>query len=321
MILEEKSFRIKKITKEGEFWKLFPKGSKTPILLSVDSVYGNLPPCRKLPWQCHNLTIKTISGKYTVYAEMDGLVLFNIPKDKYSDDIKREIRRIEKIEADYAEFQKQYTDTINAQLSDFLPKVPKVADLEDEINKLSVCWRAYFRPRLSLQYESDDVQQRLFLMYHLVKIADRLYRRHTDVDAPLSVAFRSIEFSICDQLSETFTNDIVVELMENDPSFRNNKSFILFNEIRCELKRVLPPAEHPLDLYLVQVVHRLLSDYSVDYADLVCRRPRDIWGETINTDNDSYRFLCQEMKLPYLSSLIIENKFTKEDIKHLDSVF
>ncbi len=320
MILEKK-FRIRKITRNANVWNLFSKECDEPLCLEAAMIHGKFPPRKKWPWQCHDLTLKTVADKFPVYAEMDGQVLFDIPEDQYSDDIKKEIWRIEKIESDYAEFQKQYTDSINAQLRDFLPKVPQVADLEDEINKLPICWRAYFKPRLLMQYESDDARQRLSLMYHLVKIADRLYRRHTDVDAPLSVAFRSIEFSVCDHLSKTLTDSAVVEMMENDPSFRENKSFILFKETTYELKRVLPPAEQPLDLYLAQVVHRLLSDYASDYAGLVCRRPRDLWGDTINTDNEAYRYLRKEMKLPKMSSLIIERTFSDEEITQFDLVY
>ena len=167
MILEEKSYRIRKITKDDGCLCLYPKGSKKALKIGANLVDKDFSPKKKWPWQTYELKVKVVANKCIVFAELDGKVLFDIPEDKYPEDIKKEIRRVEKIESDYAEFQKEYTDSINAQLHDFLPKVPKVADLEDEINKLPVCWRAYFKPRLLLQYDSDDAQQRLFLMYHL----------------------------------------------------------------------------------------------------------------------------------------------------------
>ncbi len=320
MILKEKKFRITKITKNGNFWNLFPKGCDEPVCLDTNLVYGKLPPRWKWPWQYHDLTIKTVADKFTVYAEMDGVVLFAIPEENYSEETKREIRRIEKIESDYVAFQQQYTDSINAQLHDFLPKIPEVPELEEEINKLPVCWRAYLKMHLPMQYESKENQQRLFLTYHLIRIADRLYRRHTDLDAPLSVAFRSVEFSIRDRLSDSLT-DGMVELVEKTPQFRNSQAFILFNEAKAELERVLPPTEQPLNLYLIQVIHHLLSSYSVDYANMVCKRPRDVWGDTVNTDNEAYRYLCEEMNLPKLSTLIIEKSFSNQEIANFNFVF
>ncbi len=320
MILENESFRIKKITKTDGVWNLYPKGKKVPIKLPVDTVYGNLPPVRKLPWQCHDLTIKRVAGEYIVYAEMDGRVLFNIPKDKYPEEVKNAVRRIEKIESDYAAYQKQYADSIREQLQKLLPLLPKIDELEDEINKLPVCWRAYLKIRLPLQYESKEARQRLVLILLLAQIANRIYARHVEVDVPLAVAFSSLEFSVCDQLSDLLEYGLADEF-DNNPEQHNKQVFMLYNEAKQELERVLPPLERTLCLYLVQQIHRMLSSYSADYATLILHRPRDLWGDTVNTDNQAYRYLCAKMKLPLLSSLIIEKQFSTDDVEHFNFVF
>lgn len=77
-----KNYKIKKIELDGKYWVLYPKNEKCLIKLPVKIVYGNLPPVRKLPWQCHDLELKLL-GKFVVYANMDGLVLFDIPKKEY----------------------------------------------------------------------------------------------------------------------------------------------------------------------------------------------------------------------------------------------
>ena len=318
MILIEKKFRIKKITKNGDVWELFPKEGGEPVRLSTNLVYGDLPPRRKWPWECHELTIKTVSYKYPVYAEMDGRVLFDIPEDKYPEEVKQEVRRIEKIQMDYAEYQKQYAETINAQLHDFLPKVKPIADLEEEIDKLPICWRAYLKMHLMMQYESEEARQRLFLTYYLVKIADRLYRRHTDLDAPLSVVFRSVEFSLNKQFSDCLTQELAKEF-EKDADY--STKYVVFKEVKLELERVLPPAPQSLNWYLNQTVHRLLAAYADDYANLVCERPRDLWGDTINTDNEAYRYLCSKMKLPRLSTLIIEKSFSDAELENFNFIY
>jgi len=320
MILEQEKFRIKKITKANGCWNLYPKGEKVPIKLPVDAVYGNLPPVHKWPWQCHDLSIKRIAYKYVVYAEMDGRVLFDLPEDKYPEEIKRAVMRIEKVESDYAEYQKQYAETIKEQLQKLLPLLPETDELEDKINKLPVCWRAYLKMRLPLQYESKEAKQRLVLTLLLVQIANRIYCRHVDVDMPLAAAFGSLEFSVCDRLYDLLEYGLADEF-DNNPEQRSKKVFALYNEAKQELERVLPPLERTLCLYLIQQIHRMLSAYSSDYAALVLHRPRDLWGDTINTDNEAYRYLYEKMKLPLLSSLVIEKEFSTEDVKHFDFVF
>lgn len=77
-----KNYKIKKIKLDGKYWVLYPKNEKCLIKLPVEIVYGNLPPVRKLPWQCHDLELK-LMGKFVVFACMDGLILFDIPKEEY----------------------------------------------------------------------------------------------------------------------------------------------------------------------------------------------------------------------------------------------
>jgi hypothetical protein len=77
-----KNYKIKKIELDGKYWVLYPKNGDCLIKLPVKIVYGNLPPVRKLPWQCHDLELKLL-GRIVVYANMDGLVLFDIPKKEY----------------------------------------------------------------------------------------------------------------------------------------------------------------------------------------------------------------------------------------------
>jgi hypothetical protein len=312
MILEEKSYRIRKIKAGDDCWELYPKKSKEAIKLNAGLVGNMFRLNRKWPWQTYNLKIKVAVKKCIVYAELDGEVLFDIPEEKYPENVKKEIRRIEKIEAEYAAMQQKFTDEVKNQLHDLLPRVPIVADLEDEINKLPVCWRAYLKLRLFMQYEGPEAQQRLFLTYHLVKLADRLYRRHTDANEPLDIVFRSVDFTIYDHAVSSFYEFLLDGTVKPE---RGEKIFEIYLETEQEIERIFPNLPKELKIYLNQLIHHMLNAYSEDYASLHCYRERDFWGDNVNTDSQAYRHLCKEMKLPLLTSLIIEKSFTADDIK------
>lgn len=317
MILEEKSYRIRKIKAGDRCWELYPKKSKEAIKLNAGLVGNMFRLHWKWPWQTYNLKIKVAAKKCIVYAELDGEVLFDIPEEEYPEALKKEIRRIEKIEADYTAMQQKLKDEIKKHLADFLPHVPKVDDLEDEINKLPVCWRAYLKLRLFMQYEEPEAQQRLFLTYHLVKIADRLYRRHTDANESLDIAFRSVDFAIYNQTVGSFYEFLLDETIKPE---RGEKIFALYLEAEQEIERIFPNLPKELKVYFNLLIHNMLDAYSEDYARLTCYRERDIWGDNVNTDNQAYRHLYKEMKLPKLTSLIIEKSFTTDDLKHLNVV-
>ncbi len=316
--IKEKTFRINKVRMGEEYWELYPKGEDKPILLRIKDVYGMLPPVWKFPWQSHELRLKYLVGKFIVYAEMDGLVLFNIPESKYSDEMKKELARIKKIEAEYAVFEKEYRDSVKTQLAEYLPKVQAVADIEDEIGNLPVCWSRYLKMFLFMQYGNKEEQQRLFLLYWLVIIANRLYKRHVDVESSLSVVFAAGDLKVKNFATDELSEELVKQI-EEKPEFRNDRAFALYFEIKQELNRVLPPAPKRLEVYLVQVIGQLLEAYAYDAAELHCKRPRDFWGDTTNTDNEAYRYMVCEMKLPQFSSLIVEKKFTVDEIERFNS--
>lgn len=318
--IKEKTFRINKVRMGEEYWELYPKGEDKPILLRIKDVYGMLPPVWKFPWQSHELRLKYLVGKFIVYAEMDGCILFNLSEDQYSDEMKKEVERVQKIEANYVAMKEEYKASIVTQLAEYLKRVPVVLDIEDEIGNLPVCWSRYLKMYLPMQYEDDDKKQRLFLLYWLVKIANRLYKRHVDTDSSLSVTFALVDFINGNSFLPArgdFSAEVVLQQTEDDPKFKNVLS--LYFEVKQELNRVLLPMPKRLEIYLIQTIIDLLVAYAQDAAELCCKRPRDFWGETINTDNEAYRHLIYAMKLPQFSSLIVEKKFTVDEIERFNS--
>lgn len=319
MIFKEQSFQIKKIGETQKDWLLYAKGQDKPFELPKERVYGNLPPVWKFPWQNHTLNIKTVAN-YAVYAEMDGLILFNLSEEQYPEKIKKEVERLRKIEEEYARAQQEYADSLKTQLAEYLPQVPSVSEIEDSIFQLPVCWQLYLKMLLPLQYQDSDSQQRLNLMYWLVTIVNRLYKRHVDTESILDVGWASINFMVHHWAVYDLT-DILVDEIEQNPNHRNSEAFAFYFEVRAELRRVLPQAPQRLEVKLIQTICRLLEAYADDLALLQRRRPYTLLGQTTTTDKESYRALRQEMKLPKFKSLIIEKAFDNQDIEQFYKSF
>lgn len=312
MILKEESFKINKIEETEENWLLYPKVKKEPIELSKERVYGKMPPVWKFPWNCHKLNIKTVAN-YITYAEMDGIILFDTPKELYPEHVKKTIARIRKIDEDYEQMQEKYRASLKTQLTEYLPQVPEVKELEDSFAELPVCWHMYLKMLLPMQYRDADSRQRLYLMYWLVSIANRLYKRHANGESDFKIGWLQIDFLIRTTAVSNL-NDTLVNEIENNPDWRNNVAFTFYFEARAELRRVLPQAPQRLEIELIKILCRLLENYSKDLALLQRQRPYTLFGQTTTTDKESYRFLRKEMKLPKFTSLIIEKQFTDEEI-------
>lgn len=315
MIVKEQSFQIRKIEKADGVWILYPKLKDVePIKLNADVVQGKLPPTWKWPWQSYKLNI-TRYDDFIAYAQMDGIVLFDIPETDFPDRIKQELSRARSIDAAYNQFQQDYQASVKKQLAEYLPSIEKVANMEDAITKLPVCWRMFLKMRLSY-FNTEKSTQGLYLLYRLTDIAKRIYQRHVDDEAPLSVMFAYHEFSLR-LLEDAGYDEICIDAIEQDADYIKHDSYVLYREVKKALTESLPTAPKRLQYYLNFLVRKMLTDYAEDYATLVCKRPRDLFGDTINTDQEAYRYLAADMKLPKFSSFILNENFDKSQIETL----
>ena len=316
-IIKKKTFRVRKIRKVGGVWQLFLKDKNAkPLEFSVDKIEGELPPVWKFPWQCHELIIGTVVEKCICYLEMDGKILFNLDESDYPDDVKKEITRLKKIDKKIEQWERERLEELKKQIVEYLPQVPTVKNLEDEINKLHMCWKRYLQMLLPMQYQGPEQERRLRLMYWLITIADRLYRRHVDMESPspLGITFAYAEFAMRELISQDW-DDVVIGAFEQNPEYRNDEVFCFYDEVEQELKRVMPPMEKRLLIYCNLVIHQLLSAFANDFAELVIHRSRDLFGDTINNDGEAYRYLVTKMQLPKLSSYIIEKSLSGKEIE------
>ena len=300
-IIKEQDYLVKKVKKVGDNWLLYAKGKAQPICLSVADVYGKLPPVWKWPWQSHKLHLKVVLDEFICFAEMDGVVLFDTPEDKYPSDIKQRMEESLKKEAENDMKQENYRQSLIAMLQEYLPKVPAVENIEAEIEKLPVCWRRFmmmFSANLEQknwfgsQYAS---RQALQLMYHLVELADRVYKRRVDDESARDVVFSCIIFSTPNWLMGDSVFGLKIE-----PKQAEQDACDLYKEIRTEMEKVLPKTGTKLGAYLSVLTRRFLQAYANDFAEFMCVRKYNFYGEPISDENEDYDAVAANMELPKL---------------------
>ena len=321
--IKDESFQIHKILKTDGKYQCFPKDKNAaPIELDADIVYGTLPPVRKFPWQSHQLRIKR-AGSFIISAVMDGLVLFEIPEEKYPESIKRELEHTQKILQEIEKFNAAYDAKVKTAISDYLPLIPVVTDMETKISEFPVAIRPYLKIRLYAGDKSVETKQRLALMYYLMTIVDRLYKRHARKGTFESA--NGMLYFLAHRLDGTVDySETMVENMIENSKYKDSELFVLYYEIAEQLNEVLPQLPKIVEIYCNYVVREVL--YLVS---------QDIWEmDREETSHSRYYFTqrkenphgieeriyahCREnMKLPQFVSFIMEQKFSSQEIEKM----
>lgn len=301
----EVSYLIKKIRRADGWWKLYPKGSVAPIYLREEYVHHKLPPVWKFPWQGHKLKIKVVVNNFISYAEMDGVVLFDIPEEQYPDEVKKIIA--ENWAADNVKrINAKYRKSVLEQIEKYLPQVPQVENVEEKINALPFCWRRFMQKYLFLQ-QDEKQRQKLMLLYHLVAIADNMYRRDVNCESVMDVVFAGGKYALFNLI---LNKDDAAHSMtlENDEKVIEHEAYDLYREVKAEFEQIMPQPSMRADIYLSMMICELLYMYAYDYSELICQRQRDYFGDTLENDEEDYPRLIDKMRLPRFQPIFINEK-------------
>ena len=321
--IKDESFQIRKIRKANGKWQCFPKDKNAaPIELDADIVYGTLPSVRKFPWQTHLLQIKR-ADSFIISAVMDGLVLFEIPEEKYPENIKKELEHTQKLLQEIKEFNAAYDAKVKTAISDYLPLVPAVTDMETKISELPVAMRPYLKIRLYAGDKSAETKQRLALMYWLMTIVDRLYKRH--VRKGTFESANGMLYFLAHRLDGTVDyNEAMVENMIENPQYKDSKLYVLYYEIAEQLNEVLPQLPKIVEIYCNYVVREVLYLVSQDIWEMEreeTNHPRYYSIQRKETphgiEERIYAHCRENMKLPQFVSFIMEQKFSSQEIENM----
>lgn len=319
IIKRKQSFEIRKIEESAQKWICYPKGEEKPIELDKSLVYGKVPPVWKFPWQCHKLNISLI-GNFIKKAEMDGLILFDLPEKDFPKEVKKTLNDWRKKQEEFQAEQNLYDQGIKEKIADYVTLIDEQPDIEDEILKLPVCWRLYLKMLWLKQYQRPELKPRVLLMFKLVKLADKLYLRHVNARSRTDIFAKDLSFSRIWRLDFYGYDKKLFDCRVNQPTLLEDEeklgSFILFNEINTIWTEFLPPIDdEKLMLYMNYVVRTMLSSYSKDMFVLADKRTRNLSGAPISSDAAAYCMLYKKMELPCFASFVIEQSFSEDEIR------
>lgn len=319
IIKRKQTFLIKKIKKVDRKWLCYPKDEEEPIELNADFVYGKMPPVWKFPWQCHKLTISKIAT-FIKKAEMDGCILFDIAEKDFPPEVKKAIDLWRKKQEEYQLQQNMYNQSIKDSIADYLALIEDVENVEAEILKLPVCWRLYLKILWLKQYEHPELKRRVFLLFKLAQLANKLYLRHVNVSNRLDVMSKEMSFSSLWRLEFYGYDKFLFDFRAEQPKVKDEEDrleiFLLFNEVNSVWAEFLPPVDdEKLMLYLNYAVREMLVAYSHDMSVLEYRRPRNLSGLPLSSDASAYSELVKKMTLPCFSSFIIEKPLLEAEIR------
>ncbi len=303
----DKSYMIKKIKSVADGWKLYPQDkNEKEIFISKQYYAGKMP--FMFPWQTFKLDIVYVWGSknneigFITSAVLNGNKLFEVPKKEYPAHIKKKVDAGDEINSK----QQEHMDTVNkaviSALDSFLPTIM----LYYGCTGLNVDLRCYIGLHIFKGEKTPEYEQRLKLMMILCRIAERIYKRHVNMDDCLNVGLSAIKFG----LPGPWYGD------ENMPLDKESPAMQMFWEVDDLLNEYLPPKMNILlRQYLNYVVRDILRVFAQDY-NLICKGKLDPFEHFHEeySDEKVFRLNIEKMQMPKYTSFILPKVFSDVEI-------
>lgn len=321
IFMKTTEYLVRRIKKQGDGWNLYPNGeAEAPIFISCQQYAGKMPPKFKFFWQKRKLVLKKYND-FIISAELDGVLLFEVEKEAYPEELCQKIAQEEQWYQAYLEECKLHDEQIKKDLAACLPKLSYSRTLEDDISNLRVPLRAYLKLHLFKGTPSPDSQERLTLMFILCQMAERLYKRHvreTDkkYSLDLSCTFAAMRFSplFHDGVWPDYHFDMK-RMEEAVGSEKSHKVYETYYEAQQLIGAQLSVCSDDLKSYLNFVVRQLLHLYAEDWEELQSHMARDGWNRTrLCSDEEDYLRRYDKMKLLHYTNFILPEEIPQDKI-------
>lgn len=302
-----RKFVINKIKKVDGGWNLFPVDKPSlPIFISNKYYSGKMPPFFRWPWKKIQVEV-LFWGDFISLLKMNDKLVFNVGDEDYPDALKKLLEQLRLEEEARKKEQKAILAQIEVSLDKYLVDFPINQNLENDIQKIHICLRAFLKFYLYRKYshivDAQNYLRRLSLLTILSSCAEKLLRRRCSLngnDLAFVDPFSCLSFYLSDpELIEKEAHKLLYPTM-----FRE------FLEVEEMLSTSLPKIhDKRLKLYLNYVVCCLAYYLAKDYNTLCL------------ANKASYKSLYKDMVLFKQSSLIFLEEPSNEDLENFMSIY
>lgn len=184
---------------------------------------------------------------------------------------------------------------------------------EEKISQFHICWRVYLKMHLYLDPQDNARLQRFNLMFRLVSMAAKMYKRHIDEKDFCAITLATFKFG--SSYPGYHTDAALIEKCCK----KSDVQITLANYYEADrlIDQELPEVENALlKRYLNHTVQKLLSVYAEDYSVLSENCKKNFRGERIFDDEKEYSIQFKLMNLPKEENFILTNSFNDEEIKN-----
>lgn len=317
----KESFAVRRIEKLENGWKFYPAdSSKKPIFIDFQKFSGQLQRRFKFFWQKRQFEYEHYN-EFIVSASLDGILLFEIPEDKYPETLKKDLAAFKKMQADYLEKCKKEDKELQKDLAEYWKLMPADKNLEDEISKLRIPLRVYLKLHLFRSSEKN-IQKRVYLVLQLCQMAERIYKRHvkeTDKEQSLDLSCSFATFRFCPIFHEDIWPDYRFDMADMEKSAgieETHKVYASYYEAETLIKDILPATNNTLiKRYLNYLVRKLLGLFAEDWDTFQSNMKRNGWYNLRScTDEQDYAYQYKRMKLLHHTNFILPEEFSQSQI-------
>lgn len=312
--IQQKKYRIEKIEKTSDGWKLYPTDKEyPPVFISKENYSGKMPPFFRWPRQKLELKVTTVKD-FQVSAVLNGHTLFEVQEKDYPAAVKEYLAKAQVLQQEQMALAKERDDAIKEALKDYLIDIPLNPNLEEELSSLRLCLRAYMRLHLFKGPHDREHTVRLNLMFLICKIAQRIYARHVKEDHILGIAVASLTFGM------PYYPHYACRIEEYEKILAeqgiSDEGLSLYREVDALMASELPPIQDDaLKRYLNYLTRLVLDRFATDMATLDCKHCTNGWGRRLYSDEKDYEMVYKEMELLKLESFLLPETFTDEVIE------
>ena len=321
IFMKETEYLIQRIEERENGWYLYPKSeAEVPIFISCQQYAGKMPPKFKFFWQKRNLMLKKYKN-FIISAVLDGVLLFEVEKEAYPEELCQKIAKEEQRYQAYLEECKVQDEQIKKDLESYLHELYCSQTLEDDISKLRIPLRAYLKLHLFKGIPSSDLLERVSLLFILCQMAERIYKRHvkeTDKKrfGDLECTFATIKFgpALFGEMFPDYHFDMT-GMEEAVGSEKSHEVYETYYEAQQLIEAKFPACPDDLKLYLNYVVRQLLYLYAEDWDELQSHFMQGGWSsQRLCTDEQDYLYCYEKMKLLHYTNFILPEEIPQDKI-------